>query len=149
MKQTITLPVKTISINSMYYGNRLHGKTMEAREWTEDVVAQLRRFGPQLKALREHFITTEHMYSVKLEILIPENVLFTKKGELTSKVHDLSNVEKGFLDILFLPKYFEHCQNLNLDDRYLGELCSAKIPTKDTWGLVVHIEIKNKPVTID
>jgi len=129
----------------MYYGDKRHGKTAAAKEWSEQVLQALSRYKSELKQFRDYFEPSRHIYSVSIEMLVPHDTLYTKKGELTSKVHDLSNIEKPIVDLLFLPKFFEYCENLNIDDRYLGELRSLKTPTLDTWGVNVIIEIKNKP----
>lgn len=150
MKQLIILPVKTMSINSTYYANKLHGKTAEAREWSEQVLVHLSKYNKELQKFSSSFDTTKHMYSIEIQMLVPSDVLYTKKGEFTSKVHDLSNIEKSLIDLLFLPKFYDeqNCTNLNIDDRYLGELKSVKLPTLDTWGVQIIVELKNRPEPI-
>ena len=146
MVRDLKLELKTASINSLYYANVRHGKTKAAKEWTLDVFRQLRKYETELTELREYFEPANHVYGVSMKILIPEHVLFTKAGELTSLVHDLSNVEKPLIDLLFLPKHFNECPQLNVDDRYLCYLRSAKVPTKNSYGIELTIEILSKPL---
>lgn len=145
MKRTITFQVQAISINSMYYGNRLHGKTTAAREWSENVLNTLKYYSQEINELKNYFDEKEHVYRLHLQMLVPIDVLYTKAGVLTSKVVDLSNFEKPLIDLIMLPKYADR-GSLNKDDRFVQSLLSEKIPTKNEWGIVVHIEIVDKPV---
>jgi hypothetical protein len=152
MKQVITFQTKTISVNSMYYGNRLHGKTTEAREWSTQILFTILKHAKQFEALRSHFEPKKHVYKMKMKMFIPESVMYTKAGLMTSLVHDLSNVEKPLIDLIFLPKFYseqsllgEKAPNLNVDDRFLQYLSSEKVPTKDYWGIEVELEIVDKP----
>jgi hypothetical protein len=145
MKQTITFQLQAISVNSMYYGNRLHGKTTAAREWSNDVLNTLKRYSVELTALRELFNEQKHVYKMHLEMLVPIDVMYTKTGIMTSKIPDLTNIEKPLIDLVMLPKHFAEAGNLNKDDRFLQSILSEKIPTKNEWGLVLHIEIVDKP----
>jgi hypothetical protein len=152
MKQTIVFQSKTLSINSTYYGNKLHGKTPEAQQWTTNMMLTIGRYKAEFDSLRTHFNPKKHVYSFKMKIFIPESVMYTKDGKMTSLVHDLSNVEKSCVDVIFLPKFYAEeslfglkAPNLNIDDRYLQYLSSEKIPTEDYWGIEVELEIKDKP----
>lgn len=152
MKQTIVFQSKTLSINSTYYGNRQHGKTAEARQWTTNMLLTIDRYKEEFAALRNYFNPKKHVYSFKMKVFIPESIMYTKDGKMTSLVHDLSNVEKSCVDVIFLPKFFsemslfgEKAANLNIDDRYLQYLSSEKVPTEDYWGIEVELEILDKP----
>lgn len=101
MKQIITFQSKTLSINSTYYGNKLHGKTPEAREWTTNMLSTISKYKQEFKKLRDYFNPKKHVYSFKMKVFIPESVLYTKDGKMTSLVHDLSNVEKSCVDVIF------------------------------------------------
>ena len=152
MKQVIKFHAKTISVNSMYYGNRLHGKTAEAKKWSSQILFTISKYSEEFKALREFFNPKKHVYSFKMKMFVPRNVMYTKDGKMTSLIHDLSNVEKPLIDLIFLPKFYseaplfaEKAPNLNIDDRYLQYLSSEKVPTEDFWGIEVELEIKDKP----
>lgn len=152
MKQILKFQSKTLSINSTYYGERRHGKTPEAKQWTTQMLMAISRYNEEFAALRKHFNPKKHVYRMKIQIYIPESTMYTKDGKMTSLVHDLSNVEKSIVDVIFLPKFFseqalfaEKAPNLNIDDRYLQYLSSEKVPTADYWGIEVELEITDKP----
>lgn len=152
MKQTIVFQSKTLSINSTYYGNRQHGKTPEAKQWTTHMLMTISRYNEEFMALRKYFNPKKHVYSMKIKVFIPESTMYTKDGKMTTLVHDLSNIEKSIVDVIFLPKFFseqalfaEKAPNLNIDDRYLQYLSSEKVPTEDYWGIEVELEILDKP----
>jgi hypothetical protein len=151
MKQLIVLPVKAISVNSMYYGNRLHGKTAEAQDWSHEVLFHLSKYKRELKNFRDYFDPSKHVYKMHLTMMVPVDVYYTKKGELTSKIVDLTNWEKPLIDLIMLKKFFGgnvpyQCENLNTDDRYLQYMISEKVPTEQLWGIKVIIEIADKPI---
>ncbi len=152
MKQTIIFQSKTASINSFYYNDKRHGKTQAAREWSSCILHTIAKYSQEFAALRAYFDPKKHVYSFKMKMLVPRSVLYTKGGELTTKVHDLSNIEKPLIDLIFLPDNFseqslfgDKAPNLNVDDRYLAYLSSCKVPTEDTWGIEVELEILPQP----
>lgn len=132
MRVTFTIPVRSFSINSMYYATKKI-KTQAAREWECTVLHELSKPSilAQLDFMRSRFDKKIHGYEVSIVAYYPETELYTKTGELSSKVHDLSNIEKPLIDLIFLPKYFTQeypygCKNLNCDDRYIKRLHSEK-----------------------
>ena len=152
MKQILKFQSKTLSINSTYYGERRHGKTPEAKQWTTHMLMSIGRYKEEFAALRTHFNPKKHVYRMTIKVFIPESTMYTKDGKMTSLVHDLSNIEKSIVDVIFLPKFFseqalfaEKAPNLNTDDRYLQYLSSEKVPTEDYWGLEVELQITDKP----
>ena len=152
MKQILKFQSKTLSINSTYYGERRHGKTPEAKQWTTQMLMAISRYNEEFAALRTYFNPKKHVYRMKIQMYIPESTMYTKAGKMTTLVHDLSNVEKSIVDVIFLPKFFseqalfaEKAPNLNIDDRYLQYLSSEKVPTEDYWGIEVELEIVDKP----
>ena len=150
MKQLITFPLQAISVNSMYYGNRLHGKTQEAKDWSCKVLQHISVHKNQFEELRNNFDPQKHVYKMHLKMLVPVDVYYTKNGELTSKIVDLTNYEKPLVDLIMLKKFYGsnvpyEALNLNTDDRYLQSMLSEKVPTPDYWGITVLIEIIEKP----
>ena len=107
-------------------GNSRFGKSGDAKEWTYLAYSELNKWGSDIKELRELFDDKKHGYGVNLEWYFTRDKLITKKGVLSSRAHDLSNVEKNIIDVLFLPSNASFCENLNIDDRYLIELKSSK-----------------------
>jgi len=145
MKKRFTIIAPPQSINSMYYGNRAHGKTPAAQDWTRIVCHELS--SPSIKAklreLREFFDAEKHAYKLALTFHTPK--MFNKQGTISAQSQDLSNIEKGIVDILFLESYFSHVENLNTDDRFLIAMYSQKKYAK-TFAIDVAISIVKKPV---
>jgi hypothetical protein len=108
-------------------------KTTKAREWTMQVLHALNE--PSIKEaladLRKAFNIKKHTYGLDLTFNYPSQVFKNKAGLISSKTMDISNVEKPLIDLLFLQKYFDlespnGAENLNIDDKFLTELCSRK-----------------------
>ena len=133
MNAKIYLPIRSFSINSMHYATK-RIKTSDARHWENSIFHYLNKSSNQeaLKKLREAFDKRKHGWEVSITFIYPDAELYTKTGELSSKVHDLSNVEKPIIDLVFLPKYHKldppyGCPNLDCDDRYIKRLHSEKV----------------------
>lgn len=146
MKRTITLSLKPLSINAMYCKNR-SWKTAEYNTWSAAFFHKLdvEENVQIMEDLREFFNPKKHGYSIDLKFYYPKDTLFTKKGTLSSRAHDLSNVEKPLIDLLFLPVYFDKCspygcKNLNIDDKFIYELSSKKLPAKE-YKIEINISI--------
>lgn len=142
-KIELEINARPLSINSMYYGNRAHGKTSEARDWTYDIIYKLFPYEKQFKELRDVFDPKEYGYKVGLIFEYEE--FYTTNGTVSSRTQDLSNCEKSLIDILFLPKYFIQSapygfRNLNVDDKYLVELNSCKRLGNDS-KIIISIEL--------
>ena len=78
-------------------------------------------------------------------MMVPASELYTKDGKLSSRVHDLSNIEKSLVDVMLLKKYSAQespygVQNMLTDDRYLKQLQSRK-QVAETWGIRISITI--------
>lgn len=149
MKRSFVLQnIKPFSINATYYGNGFI-KTSKAREWALDVFYRLSTAENEAKfaELRAFFNIKKHGIAVRMTAYYPEAQFFTKQGTVSSKTYDLTNCEKGLLDLFMLPKHALNpaplgCQNLQLDDRYVTELVSKKLPTKDAEPRIeVEIEV--------
>lgn len=130
----------------MHHRNKAF-KKKDALDWEHTVMHHLSKqeTKTKLKNLREYFDKNQHGYIVELKFYFPEEILFTKKGHLSSRAHDLTNVEKPLVDLLFLPCYFEKkppygCENLNIDDKYLIRCLSEK-QIADTHRIDISIEI--------
>jgi hypothetical protein len=146
MKHTLHLPLKPFSINKMSYRDKRY-KTVEAQDWSHTVLHHLSQEDnkQKLKELREFFEPKKHAYSIELGFFYPAEILHTKDGRISAKSHDLSNVEKPLIDLIFLPKYFDTpspygAENLNVDDKYLVDMKSSKRTSED-YKMIVKIEI--------
>ena len=130
MKRKLHLDMRLLSINAMYYGNRNHGKTQEAREWSSMICHELAK--PENKQvladLRGYFKAGEHAYKISIKYFTPK--MFTKSGEISAQSLDISNFEKPIIDMIFLPQNFgiglHQCENLNIDDKHIVAMFSSK-----------------------
>lgn len=144
MKVTFTLKERPFSINAMYTSRNV--KTGPARLWTSHIVEALKKEEEKLSHLRENFDPATMYYSIYLTFYYPKEKLYTKKGDLSSKAFDTTNVEKPLVDIIFGSKYYGdapyECRNLNIDDRYLKRCVSEKEASEDgEHRIEVTIEI--------
>ncbi len=145
MRRTLTLKLKPFSINAMFCRDKRH-KTIEAQEWSCSVLVALasKENRKKLKQLRDHFDPKQHVYKVELTFFYPKHVLYTKDGPISARAHDLSNIEKPLLDLLFLPAFYDryNCKNLNIDDKYITHLVSKKCVGK-SFKIKINIHIKD------
>lgn len=142
------LHIEPFSINSMYYKKNF-GKTKEAKIWSRNVFFNMDT--PEIRALfatfREEFDPQQHGIFVELDWYLTKQKLFTKKGHLSAKSPDITNIEKPFVDLIFLPKYFkldppEGFPNLNVDDKYLiGQRSMKHVSPTGSPYVIVNISL--------
>lgn len=132
-EDSILIQSRPYSINVAYYSG--FTKKVECRRWEEEVAAQFRL--PANKAIirkwRE-FVGKPLCLSLTFEI--PEDVFWTKKGEISARSFDLTNVEKLFVDVLF----GKHYGILNIDDKHVVTLISRKRPALE-YGIRASLHI--------
>ena len=150
MRRVITLKLKPFSINAMFCRDKRH-KTIEAQEWSCSVLVALalKENKKKLKELRQYFDPKKHVYKVDLTFFYPKHVLHKKEGGISARAHDLSNVEKPLIDLIFLPMFYDRpspygAKNLNIDDKYVTDLRSRKRVGKD-FRIRVTLNIKDLP----
>ena len=150
MRRLITLKLKPFSINAMFCRDKRH-KTIEAQEWSCSVLVALalKENKKKLKELRQYFDPKKHVYKVDLTFFYPKHVLHKKEGGISARAHDLSNVEKPLIDLVFLPMFYDRpspygAKNLNIDDKYIVDLRSRKRVGKD-FRIRVTLNIKDLP----
>ena len=150
MRRVITLKLKPFSINAMFCRDKRH-KTIEAQEWSCSVLVALalKENKKKLKELRQYFDPMKHVYKVDLTFFYPKHVLYRKDGGISARAHDLSNVEKPLIDLVFLPMFYARpspygAKNLNIDDKYITDLRSRKRVGKD-FRIRVTLNIKELP----
>lgn len=146
MKRTITIPIEPLSINKVHCRDQRY-LTAAAQAYIQNVLISLsqKRTKKKLKELREYFNQTKHVYLIDVTFYYPRDKFFTKQDQISSRVHDLSNIEKPLIDILFLPKHFGDnppykAENLNIDDKYIADLHSHK-RAADDYLIEITIEI--------
>ena len=150
VRRVITLKLKPFSINAMFCRDKRH-KTIEAQEWSCSVLVALalKENKKKLKELRQYFDPKKHVYKVDLTFFYPKHVLYRKDGGISARAHDLSNVEKPLIDLIFLPMFYDRpspygAKNLNIDDKYVTDLRSRKRTGKD-FRIRVTLNIKDLP----
>ena len=150
MRRVVTLKLKPFSINAMFCRDKRH-KTIEAQEWSCSVLVALalKENKKKLKELRQYFDPMKHVYKVDLTFFYPKHVLYRKDGGISARAHDLSNVEKPLIDLVFLPMFYDRpspygAKNLNIDDKYITDLRSRKRVGKD-FRIRVTLNIKELP----
>jgi len=134
----------------MFCRDKRH-KTIEAQEWSCSVLVALalKENKKKLKELRQYFDPKKHVYKVDLTFFYPKHVLHKKEGGISARAHDLSNVEKPIIDLIFLPMFYDRpspygAKNLNIDDKYIVDLRSRKRTGKD-FRIRVTLNIKDLP----
>ena len=149
MRRILTLKLKPFSINSMFYGHKKHGKTIAAQEWSCEVLVALalKENKKKLKELRQYFDPLKHVYKIDLNFFYPKHILYTKDGRISGRAHDLSNIEKPLIDLVFLPRYYDlpspyGAKNLNIDDKYITHLISKNKAGK-SFKIKITIQIKS------
>lgn len=123
------------SINNAYYRNRT--RTQECRKWANPILLQLQCPSVQKKLtlIREVFDRKIHSLHLNLSFFIPSSKFYTKAGHISRKSMDLSNIEKLLIDLIFDKRYNDRIidevsiTNLNLDDTFVTQLISNKLPT--------------------
>lgn len=146
MKRKFVLPTKALSINKVHCRDQRY-LTSAAHDYIRTVLHLIsnEKTSKKLAELRDYFDPTKHIYKLEITYFYPYEIFFTKKGTVNAKSHDLSNVEKPLIDILYLPKHFgdsppNKAKNLNIDDKYIVDLHSRKRPAED-YLIEVEIEI--------
>ena len=150
VRRVITLKLKPFSINAMFCRDKRH-KTIEAQDWSCSVLVALalKENKKKFKELRQYFDPKKHVYKVDLTFFYPKHVLHKKEGGISARAHDLSNVEKPLIDLIFLPMFYDRpspygAKNLNIDDKYITDLRSRKRVGKD-FRIRVRLNIKDLP----
>ena len=151
MRRVITLKqTKPFSINALWCRDKRY-KTVEAQAWASTILValSLKENKKKLKELRQYFDPMKHVYKVELTFFYPDHVLYTKQGYVSSKAHDLSNVEKPLIDLIFLPRFYDRpspygAKNLNIDDKYILQLTSKKQSGK-SFKIKISLHIKPTP----
>lgn len=138
----IIIPFKAISVNDAYYGTKKYGMKADAKDWCYQVNWVLVQYKSQFEALREQFNSNEN--GLKVEMTFYYKDFFNKKGEINSKIYDLTNTEKILMDLVIDSRHFGpppyKSPNLNIDDRNVIELVSKKLPAaEDRVEIVISL----------
>lgn len=139
MQIKFTLNAPPFSVNKAYY-KKSFTRTKECRAWGEDILEQLqdKTIQQDLEDFRIAFLEDDiSAVGAHLVFHIPKSTFYTKKGDISRRSQDLSNVEKLLIDLIFDPRFAGReldsglvCQNLSLDDKLITKLISEKVPSK-------------------
>ena len=124
---------KPFSVNKAYYKNRQ--LTKEARTWRSDFLLLLQKpeVLQQIQSLKQQWNSTKHVLSVSYDFFYPSKILLTKKGEISRRSMDLTNIEKLIQDNLFESRYNGReidgviIENFDIDDKFIVCLQSRKL----------------------
>ena len=145
---SFTIKAPPFSINKAYYRNRQ--LTQEARKWRERILVQLQEplLLTLMQALKTEFQPSKHALSVTYDFYFPRHLLFTKKGEISKRSFDLTNIEKLLQDNLFEHRYNDRVidgieiENFDIDDKFIIDLHSRKLPhEKDHHEIRVTVSL--------
>lgn len=133
MVVSFVIKSKPFSVNKAYYKNRQ--LTQEARMWRSDFLLQLQQpeVLQQIQLLKKAWRSTEHALHVSYDFFYPYNLLLTKKGEVSKRSMDLTNIEKLVQDNLFESRYNGReidgviIENFDIDDKFIVCLRSRKL----------------------
>ena len=144
-----TIKAAPFSINKAYYRNRQ--LTQDDRKWRSHFLIQLQdpHIQADLAKINKVFDPTIHSLSVSYRFCFPSNKLLTKKGTISARSSDLTNIEKLVQDNIFDHRFNgreiedQIVQNLDIDDKFITQLQSYKVlsPVKNQFLIQGGIEI--------
>jgi hypothetical protein len=137
-KYKLSLPgIPPFSINKAYYKTTFT-KTRECRDWSTEVLLALSTAGNQavMRAINQSWASNVGI-AVKFVFYIPKEIFFTKAGTISSKCHDLTNIEKLLLDLICdEKKAVGNMRNLAINDKNVVHCISKKKPAN-----IYHIDV--------
>lgn len=147
MIYSITLQgVKPFSINKAHYRNGV--RTRENRAWAHEVHKQIAS-DPAFSNFKK-VAKKSNFFHVILSFNIPHKNFYTKKGKISRLTSDLTNVEKGLVDVIFDKRFHAREYDgvkyitLECDDTLVTKLVSEKRAVQsDIYTIDVRIQAFN------
>ncbi len=145
---TVDLLIKAppFSVNKAHYRSGV--RTQACRKWGDSVMYQLMRYKEEFKKFSKVFNPLEHLVNVELTFYLPKNILLTKKGNISRRSQDLSNVEKMLIDLVFDPRFVGRTVNgmeylnLDCDDTAICQLLSRKrVCASQDYEIAIRIQV--------
>lgn len=138
-KLTLKFNAPPCSINNSHYKNG--NRTVKCRAWFDLILEQIEQYRDQIETFRSGFDKLNQSLNTEIIFLYPSSILLTRKGYVSRRSMDLSNIEKHIIDAIFDKKYFERgTNNLNLDDTLVtSQLSKKRISPTDSYQIIVHI----------
>jgi|GEM_PF-4298577 len=141
--------VEVCSTNQLTYGRGQY--TTKARRIRDDYWEKLTDYALRMKIFKKNFDRLDpEMQAISLELtyMWPRSKIFrAKDGGLSRRAGDVDNSLKLLIDSIFNTKYSGRAlktgvnvQTLEIDDQYIWELISRKIP-HDKDCLDIHIKL--------
>lgn len=93
----------------------------------------LKKHALGLAGIGARHVQVNGTFAVLLEFVYPKAVFYNKQGTISSKSHDLSNVEKGLIDLIFGA-------TMGVNDKYITKLVSTKRSGAE-YSINVQIEL--------
>lgn len=148
MKCTLLLPTEPLSINKQHCRDKRY-TTSAWKDWAANVLIMLSKPNNQnsIQKLKKAFNPKDHYIKVQMISYYPRDQFWTESNQLSSKTHDVTNIEKPLVDVLFLPKFHGtgtvmKGPNFNIDDKYIKEFNSRQ-RVGDYHLIELHIELKS------
>ena len=144
MKELIIIPLEPLSINRTKCRDQRYTTTYY-KDYIYNVLNCINKPTSitKINNIKKFFNKKKHAIHLELTFYYPRNIFYTEKDEISSKVHDLSNIEKPLIDIIFLSTHStDALHNLNIDDKYIIDLISKK-RAADEYSIEVLIEVVN------
>jgi len=144
-----TIKCPPFSINKAYYRNRQ--LTQDARKWRKEFLLQLqdKNIQKDLAAFHAEFDPKLHGIKASYRFCFPSDKLLTKKGTVSARSCDLTNIEKLVQDNIFDNRFNGRkidniiISNLDIDDKFIIQCHSCKIlsPVEGNYLIQIGIEL--------
>ena len=152
-KLELSIKAPPFSINSAYYLKSFNNKkatkirTQACRDWGDSILIQLQKYKDKLIEMNKNFDEKCHAIKISLDFYIPEKKLYTKSGNVSALSSDITNIEKLLVDLIFDARFHGRAlggglvTNLNINDKFIVEMRSRKMPCNDEYLINISIEI--------
>lgn len=165
MKVQLKFKINPISTNDAYYRGKSYN--FKARKWRASFLTQLQSDANKelFKSITPVFNPYKHGLRLCFTWILPADSFFTKDGKITRRSMDVDNLLKIPTDVLCNAKYngaafldkmdkrernlydsIQTLSNLNIDDQYILDTRSIKMPSPGPdYLLIVDIELIDLP----
>ena len=147
MRQKLLLPLETFSINQVHCRDTRY-VTADFKTWSCNVLRHIASNNNQkaINYIRENFDSNKHYLAVDIISYYPREKMFTMADSISSRIHDVSNIEKPLIDVIFLSKYHGKNSiykgpNFNIDDKYIKKMSSMQL-VGDDHLIEIYVEIR-------
>ena len=166
MKIILKIKTNPISVNSAYYSrNKQYNE--KTRIWRANFLIQLQNSynQHQISLLKKSFDPSKHCLRVCFIWYQPKDIIFNKAGQISLRGQDVDNLLKIPTDLLFDKKYctewlsilkgkeaklysITSLKNIDLNDKFIIDTRSIKLPSSDDFHCTVEVEIVDLPTPL-